>query len=92
MEPARGVYPQEIEKGLTYDEKTPVPRPVSRVGLQPVRSRHGCQRVIRYAFELARQKGKTLTNITKSNALNYSMVFWDEMFQEVAKEYPDVKI
>ena len=54
-------------------------------------SRHGCQRVIRYAFELARQKGKTLTNITKSNALNYSMVFWDEMFQEVAKEYPDVK-
>ena len=54
-------------------------------------SRHGCQRVIRYAFELARQKGKTLTNITKRNALNYSMVFWDEMFQEVAKEYPDVK-
>lgn len=54
-------------------------------------SRHGCQRVIRYAFELARQKGKTLTNITKSNALNYSMVFWDEMFREVAKEYPDVK-
>ena len=54
-------------------------------------SRHGCQRVIRYAFELARQKGKTLTNITKSNALNYSMVFWDEMFHEVAKEYPDVK-
>ena len=53
-------------------------------------SRHGCQRVIRFAFELARQKGKTLTNITKSNALNYSMVFWDEMFREVAKEYPDV--
>ena len=68
------------------------PRTDREVVLQTgVFSRHGCQRVIRYAFELARQKGKTLTNITKSNALNYSMVFWDEMFREVAKEYPDVK-
>lgn len=54
-------------------------------------SRIGTERVIRYAFELARSKGKTLTSISKGNALNYSMVFWDEIFDEVSKDYPDVK-
>ncbi len=54
-------------------------------------SRHGCERVIRYAFELAREQKKTLTSISKGNALNYSMVFWDQIFAEVAKEYPDVE-
>ena len=54
-------------------------------------SRHGCERVIRYAFELAREKKKTLTSISKGNALNYSMVFWDQIFKEVSAEYPDVK-
>jgi tartrate dehydrogenase/decarboxylase/D-malate dehydrogenase len=59
----------------------------------------GCERVIRYAFELARKREKfggkspvgMVTNCTKSNALNYSMVFWDSVFQGMAKEYPDVK-
>ena len=54
-------------------------------------SRHGCERVIRYAFELARSQKKTLTSISKGNALNYSMVFWDQIFREVAEAYPDVK-
>lgn len=54
-------------------------------------SRKGTERVIRYAYEIARKEGKTLTSISKANALNYSMVFWDEVFQEVGKEYPDVK-
>lgn len=54
-------------------------------------SRKGCERVIRYAYELAREKGKTLTSISKANALNYSMVFWDQIFAEVGKDYPDVK-
>jgi len=53
-------------------------------------SRKGTERIIRYAFETARRLGKTLTSISKGNALNYSMVFWDQVFQEVAKEYPDV--
>lgn len=53
-------------------------------------SRVGCERVIRYAYELARKEKKTLTNISKANALNYSMVFWDQIFNEVGKEYPDV--
>jgi len=54
-------------------------------------SRRGCQRVIRYAFELARKEKKTLTSISKANALNYSMVFWDQIFKEVSQEYPDVE-
>ncbi|RNF40205.1 tartrate dehydrogenase [Planococcus salinus] len=54
-------------------------------------SRKGTERVIRYAYEEARAAGKTLTSISKGNALNYSMVFWDQVFEEVGKEYPDVK-
>ena len=54
-------------------------------------SRKGCERVIRYAYELAKSQGKTLTSISKANALNYSMVFWDQIFEEVGREYPEVK-
>lgn len=54
-------------------------------------SRKGCERVIRYAYELARREKKTLTSISKANALNYSMVFWDQIFAEVGRDYPDVE-
>lgn len=55
-------------------------------------SRKGTERIIRYAFETARNRTrKHLTSITKSNALKYSMVFWDTVFYEVAKDYPDVQ-
>lgn len=54
-------------------------------------SRKGTERIIRYAYEEARRQGRTLTSISKANALNYSMVFWDQVFEEIGKEYPDVK-
>ncbi|MBM3264402.1 MAG: isocitrate/isopropylmalate dehydrogenase family protein [candidate division Zixibacteria bacterium] len=56
-------------------------------------TRHGTERIIRYAFEEARRRKKKnkVTSITKSNAQGYSMVFWDEVFKEVAREYPDVR-
>lgn len=54
-------------------------------------SRKGTERIIRHAFEIARESNKSLTSISKGNALNYSMVFWDEIFNEVSKEYPEVK-
>ncbi|PEJ60579.1 tartrate dehydrogenase [Bacillus sp. AFS002410] len=54
-------------------------------------SRKGTERIIRYAFEVALKEGKTVTSISKANALNYSMVFWDQVFEEVSKEYPSVK-
>ncbi|MBO5369255.1 MAG: tartrate dehydrogenase, partial [Clostridia bacterium] len=47
--------------------------------------------VIRYAYELAKSQNKTLTSISKGNALNYSMVFWDQIFKEIGEEYPEVK-
>ena len=54
-------------------------------------SRKGTERIIRYAYELARREGKTITSISKGNALNYSMVFWDQVFAEVGRDYPDVE-
>lgn len=54
-------------------------------------SRAGCERIIRYAFETARRERRSLTSVSKANALNYSMVFWDQIFAEVSREYPDVE-
>ena len=54
-------------------------------------TRKGCERIMRYAYELARKEKKTLTSISKGNALNYSMVFWDQIFNELKAEYPDVE-
>ncbi|WP_196593820.1 tartrate dehydrogenase [Pectinatus sottacetonis] len=54
-------------------------------------SRKGTERIIRYAYELARREHKSITSVSKGNALNYSMVFWDKIFAEVGKEYTDVK-
>jgi tartrate dehydrogenase/decarboxylase/D-malate dehydrogenase len=54
-------------------------------------SRVGVERIIRYAFQLARSRPrKRLINATKSNAQQHSMTFWDEIFEEVAREFPDV--
>ena len=54
-------------------------------------SRRGCERVMRFAFELARKNKMHLTSITKSNAVNWTMCFWDKIFDEISKEYPDVQ-
>lgn len=54
-------------------------------------SRTGTERIIRHAFEVAKSEGKTLTSISKANALNYSMVFWDEVFEEISADYPEVE-
>lgn len=58
----------------------------------------GCERVMRYAFELASKRKASqggefgrVTNCTKSNALNYSMVFWDHVFQQVAQDFPGIE-
>ncbi len=55
-------------------------------------TRRGVERIVRYAFDLARRRDrKKVTSITKSNAQGYSMVLWDHTFAEVAREYPDVE-
>lgn len=51
----------------------------------------GCERIIRFAFELARTRTvKKVSSVTKSNAQQYGMVLWDEVFARVAQDYPDV--
>ena len=54
-------------------------------------TRVAVERVIRFAFELARGRPRHhLTSVTKSNAQQYSMVLWDEIFHALSAEYPDV--
>jgi len=55
-------------------------------------SRPAVERIMRYSFELAQKRPrKKVTSVTKSNACQYSMVFWDEVFEEIAADYPDVE-
>ncbi len=56
-----------------------------------VYTRRGCERIMRAAFQGARKRRKKVTSISKSNALVYGMVLWDEVFRDVAKEFPDVQ-
>ena len=55
-------------------------------------TRRGIERIARYAFKLAQARPrKMLASATKSNALQHSMMLWDEVVQGVAKEFPDVE-
>jgi tartrate dehydrogenase/decarboxylase/D-malate dehydrogenase len=54
-------------------------------------TRAGCARIMRAAFEGARKRRKKVTSVSKSNALGFSMVLWDRVFTEVARDYPDVQ-
>jgi tartrate dehydrogenase/decarboxylase/D-malate dehydrogenase len=55
-------------------------------------SRRGVDRIIRYAFDLAKRLGRPhVTSVTKSNGLFHSMPFWDERFRAVQAENPDVR-
>jgi tartrate dehydrogenase/decarboxylase / D-malate dehydrogenase len=54
-------------------------------------TRAGVERVMRFAFRLARSRPrKLLTVVTKSNAQRHAMVMWDEIAAEIAREFPDV--
>jgi tartrate dehydrogenase/decarboxylase/D-malate dehydrogenase len=59
---------------------------------ETIMSRHGVDRVQKYAFELAKSSGrKKVTNATKSNGISITMPFWDERFEQIKKSYPDIK-
>ncbi len=58
---------------------------------QSVFTRVGTDRIMRYAFELARKTGKKrVTSATKSNGIIHSMPYWDERFAAISAEYPDI--
>ncbi|UCG55645.1 MAG: tartrate dehydrogenase [Phycisphaerales bacterium] len=54
-------------------------------------TRKGIERIAHYAFALARRRRKRLTNVTKSNTLIHSLLYWDRVIEEVGEDYPDVK-
>ncbi len=54
-------------------------------------SRKGIERILRFGFDLARTRRNKLTMITKSNAMKFSMVMWDNVLEQVQGDYPDVE-
>ncbi|CAM03877.1 tartrate dehydrogenase/decarboxylase/D-malate dehydrogenase [Saccharopolyspora erythraea NRRL 2338] len=67
--------------------------PGNEVALQTsLFTERGCERIIRFAFDLARTRPRRkVSSVTKSNAQQYGMVLWDEVFARVAEDYPDVE-
>ena len=59
---------------------------------ETVMSRHGTDRVLRFAFEQALKRGKHLTSATKSNGISITMPFWDERVAAIAADYPAVRV
>lgn len=60
---------------------------------ESVFSRHGVDRVLKFAFELAMSRSKKhLTSATKSNGIAITMPYWDERVAEMAKQYPGVSL
>ncbi|KQS95471.1 tartrate dehydrogenase [Rhizobium sp. Leaf386] len=55
-------------------------------------TRNGVERILRFGFEQARLRRRKLASVTKSNAQKFSMVFWDEITDKLASEYPDVEV
>ncbi|TAL89157.1 MAG: tartrate dehydrogenase [Candidimonas sp.] len=58
---------------------------------ESVFTRVGADRVLKFAFDLAKKRGKHLTAATKSNGISISMPWWDERVAEMAGQYPDVR-
>ncbi len=59
---------------------------------ETVMTRIGCDRVMKFAFDLAmKREKKHLTSATKSNGISISMPYWDERFAEMAKAYPQIR-
>ena len=59
---------------------------------ETVMTRTGVDRILKYAFELAVERGGHLTSATKSNGISITMPYWDERVVEMAAQYPDVKV
>ena len=99
--PLRGRGPAEIDfvcvRENTEGEYAGVGGRVHRGGPDEVAlqtgvfTRRATERIIRYAFDLARREGRgQVTSATKSNAQQYGMVLWDEVHAAVAADYPDI--
>lgn len=99
--PLRGVQPQDINFVIVRENNE---GEYSEIGgrlyrgtseelviQETVFTRHGVERIMRYAFELARKRRGRIVSATKSNGIIYTMPFWDEIFQEQARAFPIVE-
>jgi tartrate dehydrogenase/decarboxylase/D-malate dehydrogenase len=60
---------------------------------QSVFTRKGVDRILRYAFELAKTRpARHLTSATKSNGISITMPYWDERFKAMSAQYPDIRV
>ena len=55
-------------------------------------TRVGVERVVRYAYQLARRRKRHLVSATKSNAQQHTLTFWDEIVEETGREFSDVRV
>ncbi len=77
-----------VDNGGTLAVGTP-----EEVALQgAVHTRRGVERILRFAFDLARTRSRRLAMITKSNAQRYAYGLWDRVFAELVPEFPDVAV
>lgn len=67
-------------------------RPQEMAVQEAVFTRHGIERIARYAFDLARTRRGRVASATKSNGIVHTMPFWDEVVEEIAAYYPDVQL
>ena len=59
---------------------------------ETVMSRHGVDRILKFAFELAQKRGKHLASATKSNGIAITMPYWDERVAAMAEQYADIEV
>jgi tartrate dehydrogenase/decarboxylase / D-malate dehydrogenase len=65
--------------------------PMEMAMQQAVFTRLGCDRIMRFAFDLAMTRKKHVTSATKSNGIIHTMPYWDERFAAIGKDYPQVR-
>jgi tartrate dehydrogenase/decarboxylase/D-malate dehydrogenase len=69
------------------------PATAEEVAIQTAVHTHaGVERILRFGFELAAKRRRRLTMVTKSNALRYGMVMWDEILENVRQQYPGIEV
>jgi tartrate dehydrogenase/decarboxylase / D-malate dehydrogenase len=65
--------------------------PMEMAMQQTVFTRTGCDRIMRFAFDLAMTRKKHVTSATKSNGIIHTMPYWDERFAVIAKDYTQIR-
>jgi tartrate dehydrogenase/decarboxylase/D-malate dehydrogenase len=65
--------------------------PYEAVVQESVFTKMGVDRVMKYAFELAKMRNKKLSSATKSNGIIHTMTYWDERFEAIGKDYPEIE-